>query len=89
MLPKPAPGWLVPISTGYKGISPLYQPGEVMFSRDESVPFQFVESIYSIGEWLNPMRAESLENLFWFNSYDSENNLYQCKNSYVPKQSTL
>lgn len=48
---KPIPGWVVPIHVGYKGISKLFDPGIVLYSRDPSTPFRFVENIYSLAKW--------------------------------------
>lgn len=79
---KPAPGYLVPIMTGYKGISPLYEAGTVNKARDHSYPFQFVEPIYSIGEWLSPHRAikpSQFKRLFWH--YQCQNDWYLCCNN--------
>jgi CRISPR-associated protein Csy2 len=80
---KPAGGWLVPITTGYKAISPLYEPGEVANTRDASVPFRFVESVYSVGQWISPHRLRDINSIFW--RYHQENDWYLCKNSYQPE----
>ena len=77
-IPKPALGWLVPITTGYKAISPLYPPGEVANARDTETDFRFVESIYGIGEWVSPHRMNNIEDTFW--RYHAEDNWYLCKN---------
>lgn len=82
-LPKPAVGWLVPISVGYKAISPLYQKDEVANVRDSTVPFQFVETIYSIGQWLSPHRIRDFKifcSIFW--QYRYEENWYLCENNF-------
>ena len=84
-LPKPAKGWLVPIPIGYRGISDLYQPGEVARTRDKSTPFRFVESVYSIGEWLSPHRLENVNQMFWRYSAEPDSGWYLCKNSYAIK----
>lgn len=68
---KPAPGYLVPLMTGYKGISPLYSPGHVANARDSNTPFRFVEAAYGIGEWVSPHKFTNLDSLFWrYKSYD-------------------
>ena len=77
------PGWLVPLPIGYAGISPLYAPGEVANSRDGSTPFRFVESLYSLGEWLSPHRIQSFEQLLWTHEADPENGLYRCRNRHA------
>jgi CRISPR-associated protein Csy2 len=75
---KPGDGWLVPITTGFKAISPLYENGEVARSRDPHTPFRFVESAYGIGEWLSPHRIVSLEQIFW--RYKTDGDWYLCEN---------
>lgn len=72
------PGWLVPIPVGYAAISPLYAPGEVRNARDPSVPFRFVESIFSIGEWVSPHRVENICHLLWRHQVDPDRGLYRC-----------
>jgi len=82
-IPKPFGGWLVPITVGYQAISPLYTNGEVSSSRDMNSPFQFVESVYSIGEWLSPHRVKtfkSFKSIFWRYRYASD--WYHCENNY-------
>ena len=80
---KPAAGWLVPIAVGFKGISPLFDVGEVARSRDPKFPFRFVESVYSIGQWLSPHRVRRLENLFWH--YHMTGDWYLCQNNFQPE----
>lgn len=76
------PGWLVPLPVGYAGISPLYLPGEVENARDGVTPFRFVESLYSLGEWISPHRLEHLHQLLWHTTADPENGIYRCINHY-------
>lgn len=77
-LSKPAIGWFVPIQVGYKAISPLYEPGQVCNARDKTVPFRFVESAYSLGEWISPHRIKELKDILW--KYQFKNNFYVCSN---------
>lgn len=77
---KPAQGWLVPIMTGYKAISPLYDSGEVEHTRDAQTPFRFVESTYSIGQWLSPHRVRDMQQIFWH--YQHQDDWYLCINNY-------
>lgn len=77
---KPAAGYLVPMAVGYQAISPLYEAGTVANSRDSDTPFRFVESVYSLGQWLSPHRVEELETIFWYYRYQDE--LYLCCNAY-------
>lgn len=80
------PGWLVPISTGYRGISPCYEPGEVEEARDPSIPFQFVENIYSLGEWKSPHRIQSFDDMLWRQEIDIQNSVYRLTNNYVTQE---
>lgn len=77
------PGWLVPLPIGYAGISPLYAPGEVASARDSTEPFRFVESLYSLGQWIGPHRLNQLEQLLWHSTADPEAGLYRCVNRYA------
>lgn len=75
---KQFPGWLVPIMTGYRTISKLYDPGVVARTRDPSFPFCFVEAAYGIGEWLSPYRINDLQQAVWHYT-PPENGWYLCK----------
>ena len=77
------PGWLVPLPIGYAGISPLYAPGEVASARDSTEPFRFVESLYSLGQWIGPHRLSQLEQLLWHSAADPQAGLYRCVNRYA------
>ena len=77
-------GWLKPIVVGYQGISKLYEAGEVCHVRDRTYPAQFVESIYSLGQWLSPHRISDLKHLLWHQEYQTDSALYLCKNNYQP-----
>ena len=77
-------GWLNPIMVGYQGISDLYDAGQVGNVRDRSCPVQFVESVYSLGQWISPHRIDDLQHLFWYQEYQADNALYLCKNDYQP-----
>lgn len=77
------PGWLVPLPIGYAGISPLYDPGEVYCARDCTEPFRFVESLYSLGQWIGPHRLNQLAQLLWHSTADPEAGLYRCVNRYA------
>lgn len=76
-------GWLVPIPVGYAAISSLYGAGEVLNARDESTEFHFVESLYSLGEWVSPHRLTTVQQLLWHHHTDKENGLYHCINHYA------
>jgi CRISPR-associated protein Csy2 len=71
-------GWLVPVPVGYAAISPLYQPGEVKNARDRTVPFRFVESLLTVGEWISPHRVENICDLLWYYDADPTKGIYRC-----------
>lgn len=79
-------GWIVPIPVGYAGLSDLYGPGEVQNARDGDTPFRFVESIYSMGEWISPHRLDSVEALLWHAETDlgPDRVVYRCRNTHAP-----
>lgn len=86
-VPKPAAGWLVPITTGYKAISPLYSPGQVARTRDGETPFVFAESAYSVGEWLSPHKVKNLDDIIWH--YQQKDDWYLCVNHYPISTPTI
>ena len=71
-----APGWIVPISTGFYGISDLHKYAENQ--RDPDVPHRFAEAVITLGEFILPLRAKSLEEMLWRYSYICEDDLYIC-----------
>jgi CRISPR-associated protein Csy2 len=82
-------GWLVPLPIGYAGISPLYAPGEVANARDNTTPFRFVESLYSLGEWVSPHRFNNLQDMLWHTEADTANGIYRCVNAYAASLPTI
>jgi len=79
-VPKPQAGYLVPIMTGYKAISEVYDNNEIENTRDNETPVCFVESVHSVGEWQSVHRIKNIEelsNCLW--RYYYENNWYLCK----------
>lgn len=77
-IPKPESGYLVPITTGYRAISDVYDAGKVSGARDSTVPFCFVEAAYGIGEWQSPHRTQDIEDVLWH--YHNEEGWYLCSN---------
>ncbi|WP_310569540.1 type I-F CRISPR-associated protein Csy2 [Gemmatimonas sp.] len=81
-------GWIVPIPVGFAALTPLYPPGTVGGARDAHTPFRFVESVWSIGQWVSPHRLTSLRDIVWLpdNSchldLPDEHALYRCVNAY-------
>ncbi len=86
-LDKPAKGWLVPITKGYKAIGPLYQPGDVANTRDPDCPFCFVEAVHGLGEWRSLHRMQNVFDILW--QYHYEPDWYLCRQGQpVTDQST-
>jgi CRISPR-associated protein Csy2 len=88
-VPKPDRGWLIPITIGYRSISDLYEPGKVTRARDSKTPFRFVESVYSLGEWVSPHRLTELEKLIWRYKAIPELGWYLCENLYQQENNEL
>ena len=79
-------GWVVPIPVGYAALSATHAAGTVANARDMTTPLRFVESIYSMGEWISPHRLETLEQLLWWAESDAEKGVYRCRNGYQVPQ---
>lgn len=77
-------GWIVPIPVGYGALSELYPAGRVRNARDQATPFRFVESLYSIGEWIGAHRLRRPEELLWWADSQPDSGLYRCRNGYPP-----
>lgn len=69
-------GWIVPIATGFHGITEL---GDAKNQRDPDTPHRFAESVVTLGEFKMPHRIHSLNEVFWRYRIESENNLYLCE----------
>lgn len=67
-------GWLVPIATGFHGISQL---GEAKNQRDPDTPHRFAESVVTLGEFKMPHRIKYIEDMLW--RYHTEGDLYLCQ----------
>ncbi len=81
-------GWTVPIPVGYAALSELHAAGTVASARDETTPFRFVESVYSIGQWISPHRLTDVNDLLWYSQYDESDGLYRCRNDFAILSST-
>jgi len=75
-------GWIVPIPVGYGALGELHPPGSVANARDATTPFRFVESVYSVGEWISPHRLHSPQQLLWYADSRPDDGLYRCRNDY-------
>lgn len=67
---EPRPGWIVPIPVGFAAISPLQVGGSVAGARDATTPLRFVETIWSIGQWISPHRLQRLGDFIWQSGHD-------------------
>jgi len=81
-VPKPNPGYLVPLMTGYQRISELFAPGVVANARDTETPFAYTEAVYGVGEWCGLHRIRSLEEIFW--RYHTTETGYYCQGAGAP-----
>lgn len=72
---KPA-GWIVPIATGFHGISDI---GVAKNQRDPETPHRFAESIVTLGEFKMPYRFSFVSDLLWHYHFDEESNVYLCQ----------
>jgi CRISPR-associated protein Csy2 len=73
---RKAAGWIVPIATGFQGISPL---GLAKNQRDSSVPHRFAESVVTLGEFVMAHKIKHIDDVLWQYSPDLENDLYLCQ----------
>lgn len=76
-------GWVVPIPVGYGALGELHAAGSVANTRDADTPFRFVESLYSVGQWISPHRLQTTESLLWYADSQPEAGLYRCRNDYM------
>lgn len=75
-------GWLVPLPVGFAALSALHPPGTVAGARDATTPVQFVESVYSMGQWISPHRLRDTHQLMWRTQHDAVSGLYRCTNGF-------
>jgi CRISPR-associated protein Csy2 len=75
--PKPKNGYLVPLMTGYKAISQVYEAGQVANTRDKTTSSCFVEVIHSVGEWRGVHSLTSIDSAIW--RYQHDGQWYLCR----------
>ncbi|HHR5899863.1 TPA: type I-F CRISPR-associated protein Csy2 [Providencia alcalifaciens] len=73
---RKAAGWIVPIATGYQGISSL---GQAKNQRDPDVPHRFAESVVTLGEFILANRANNIHEILWEFKFIESQNLYLCQ----------
>ncbi|WP_029891295.1 type I-F CRISPR-associated protein Csy2 [Polycyclovorans algicola] len=81
--PDTRKGWIVPIPVGYGGLGALQPASTVANARDAETPLRFVESLYSIGQWVSPHRINDLSALLWYGDADQSRGLYRARNAYT------
>lgn len=69
-------GWIVPIATGFHGITKL---DKAKNQRDPDVPHRFAESVVTLGEFRMPHCIQSLDEILWCYHVDLDKNLYLCE----------
>jgi CRISPR-associated protein Csy2 len=69
-------GWIVPIATGFHGITDLRHAKN---QRDPDAPHRFAESVVTLGEFRMPHRIHTLDEILWCYYTDLEKNLYLCQ----------
>lgn len=80
------PGWTVPIPVGYAALSELHPAGSVANARDTHTPFRFVETLWSMGQWVSPHRLKKLDDLLWYATTEGDaHDVYRCRNDYAPE----
>ena len=69
-------GWIVPVATGFQGLTPL-EPAKNQ--RDEHTEHRFAESVVTLGEFKMPHKLKSVNEILWHYVADIENDLYLCQ----------
>lgn len=69
-------GWLVPIATGFQGISEL---GQAKNQRDPNVLHRFSEWVVTLAEFVMAHRIQKLDDMLWHYHTDAQKNLYLCQ----------
>jgi len=69
-------GWIVPIATGFHGITEL---GTAKNQRDPETPHCFAESVVTLGEFKMPHRIKSINEILWHYQVKEDQNLYLCE----------
>ncbi len=62
-------GWIIPIATGFQGISELEF---AKYQRDETTPHRFAESVITLGEFIMLHKINTIEEVLWKYSYNQE-----------------
>ncbi|QHG85824.1 MULTISPECIES: type I-F CRISPR-associated protein Csy2 [Xanthomonas] len=76
-------GWTVPIPVGYGALGELQAPDSIANARDTTTAFRFVESLYSLGQWISPHRLDTPQQLLWYPGSEPDRGLYRCRNDFA------
>ena len=68
-------GWIVPIATGFHGLTDL---GAAKNQRDPEAEHRFAESVVTLGEFKMPHNIKSIDEILWRYKAETDNNLYLC-----------
>ena len=69
-------GWVVPIATGFQGVSDI---SPAKNQRDPEKEHRFAESVVTLGEFKMPYRFHQIDDMLWHYHFDQENDLYLCQ----------
>lgn len=70
-------GWLIPISVGYKGLTP---PKFIENQRDNQYPHVFAENLITLGEYKMITNFISCKDFLWRYQTDLAKSIYSCVN---------
>ena len=79
-LSRKGTGWIIPISVGFKGLSPL---GICRNQSDKETQHRFAESVVTLGEFRMPYHFDSIDDMMWRYAYDENQELYLCRNQKI------
>ena len=71
-------GWLVPITTGYQVVSPIYPAGQIKGARDSVTNFALSENIWDVAQWVSPVQIDDISKMFVQSSYNPQTRTYRC-----------
>ncbi|BEU88450.1 hypothetical protein TAMA11512_19140 [Selenomonas sp. TAMA-11512] len=74
---KIAGGWTVPIAVGFRALSGATTGA---CCRDASTEHHFVEPLVTLGEFVLPIRVESVEDMMWTYHHEEDKGYYLCRN---------
>ncbi|MBL4832722.1 MAG: type I-F CRISPR-associated protein Csy2 [Pseudomonas sp.] len=76
-------GWIVPIATGFHGLTAL---GVAKNQRDPEIEHRFAESVVTLGEFKMPHKIKSVDEILWRYQTEQNNHLYLCTQNQILSQ---